>query len=351
MMDQTNITVLNYSTREYPVQERFGMWVDKNHCDNRLTSDPDIAFDASASGAALGPFILSSRKWLNRGHKARYEMSRTRRQIRTDGQDFYRFTLLISGEFLSRTASDQPIKSRGDLFLLDAAQTNECLIEAGEAISLVVPRAMLPDSTAAAHGATITGGIGRLLADHLSSLFANLSRLRMADIDYVVRSTHQLLIASVSPTPDAIQVASAPIRAALVSRVQRYIDLHLLDPNLTPDRICRDVGVSRAKLYQLFEHQGGVMRKIQAMRLRLARDSLADRSLAHLRIAEIAWNHGFSNERYFHRLFKAEFGHTPRETPDQMSERGAPSGAWRLTLAKEHPESSGWTLPFGVPNT
>jgi AraC-like DNA-binding protein len=129
----------------------------------------------------------------------------------------------------------------------------------------------------------------------------------------------------------------------------RYIDTHLLNVDLTPDRICRDVGLSRAKLYQLFEGNGGVMRQIQRRRLRRAYQTLADPTRPHPHIAEIAWGHGFSNEKYFHRLFKTEFGHTPSETLENMHAASVLKPAARRGRQDHASRPSGWTLPFGVP--
>ena len=219
---------------------------------------------------------------------------------------------------LCRWTNPQSIKTAGDLFVLDAAKINESVVEAGDVISLVVPRDLLPSQTALLHGHSLVSGIGRLLGDHLLSLFRNLEHLASHEIPYVVQSTLQLLTAAVSSTPDSLGEASNPIRDMLHDRILRYIDAHLLDTNLAPDRICRDVGLSRAKLYQLFEGSGGVMRQIQRKRLRRAYQMLADPNRPQPHIAEVAWRHGFANEKYFFRLFKAEFGHTPGETLENM---------------------------------
>lgn len=167
----------------------------------------------------------------------------------------------------------------------------------------------------------------------------------------IVQSLLLLLTAAVAPGAQAFDDARGPIDNALVERARRYIDAHLLEPDLTPDRICRDIGVSRARLYQLFGEEGGVMRQITRRRLRHAYHVLGDPTRRHQRIAEIAWAHGFPDEKYFHRLFKAEFGHTPKETlacaaAPVLLPVGADGGDhWgdggRLT---------GWTLPFGVLN-
>ena len=93
------------------------------------------------------------------------------------------------------------------------------------------------------------------------------------------------------------------------------------------------------------------MRQIQRKRLHRAYQLLADPSKSKPHIAELAWSHGFSNEKYFYRLFKAEFGHTPGETLENMTRLDPGS----RTLAAQQLEERidrpfGWTLPFGVPN-
>ena len=110
------------------------------------------------------------------------------------------------------------------------------------------------------------------------SLFRNLPTLRTHEIPSIVQSMLLLLAAAISPTTQALHDARGPIDGALAERIRRYIDVHLLVSDLDPDRICRDIGVSRARLYQLFKEDGGVMRQITRRRLRHAYHVLATRS-------------------------------------------------------------------------
>ncbi|MDY7791834.1 AraC family transcriptional regulator [Burkholderia ubonensis] len=351
-MDQADfVPIFKFHTVDYPQQDRFHVWVKDNLCDCRLDdASGHDAFDAEASGAALGPLILSGRRW--RSRPPTYTINRTVRRIRLDGQDSIRFTLLLDGRLTCRTGGPEMVKTAGDLFVYDVAQINECKVEGGDVISLVVPRYLLPSHAAQLHGQTLTSGIGRLVGDQMLSLFRNLPSLRTHEIPNVVQSTLLLLAAAASPTGQALHDARGPIDNALLDRIRRYIDANLLDPGLAPDRICRDIGVSRARLYQLFKEEGGVMRQVTRQRLRHAYRVLSDPQRRHRRIAEIAWAHGFPDEKYFHRVFKAEFGHTPKETlecaaapvllPCGSSEDGRWADGGRL---------SGWTLPFGVLNT
>jgi AraC-like DNA-binding protein len=350
-MTQTSaVNFFRFSTLELPERERFGAWVSENHCDCRLLDEGDaIPFDAESAGAALGPFILSGRKWLNPDRMARYELHRTERHIRTDGYDYFFINRRVSGRLSPRSTSEQPVKTAGDLYLLDAAQVNECAIETGDSVTLVIPRDCLPNNAARLHGRALSSGISALLGDHMLLLFRRLAELRPQDVPHVVQSTLQLVTAAIAPTHDTIREASHSIRDTLTHRVQRHIDAHLLEIDLTPDRICRDIGVSRAKLYQLFEGEGGVMRQIQRKRLRRAYRVLADPNRPSVRVKEIAWRHGFQDEKHFYRLFKAEFGHTPSETLESGSGgRNSRSDVFSGQDAEAATHPVGWSLPYGV---
>jgi AraC-like DNA-binding protein len=345
------VPIFRFRTSDYPERDRFHVWVKDNLCECSYEDDGYGAFDAQATGAALGPLIISGRHWPARPQPLMYHVHRTARRIRLDGHESIRFTLLLGGRFLCRATNPQSIWRAGDLLVLDVAQTNDCMVEAGDVISLVVPRHLLPSHTARLHGQALTNGAGRLFADHLLSLFRNLPKLREHEIPSVVRSTLLILSAAVSPSPEALEAASVPIQSALQHRIQRYIDTHLLEPDLSPDRICRAVGLSRARLYQLFEGDGGVMRQIKRKRLRRAYHMLADPMQSRIRVAELAWEHGFVDVKYFHRSFKAEFGHTPKETLQRPSSMLLPYDAEPVQTYKAGDLHSGWTLPFGVLNT
>ncbi|WP_323119647.1 helix-turn-helix transcriptional regulator [Burkholderia alba] len=349
MTSTSLVPLFRFSTLDFPEKERFSAWVRDNHCHCRLQNGGSVAFDAQSTGAVLGPFILSGRSWVDRGRNAAYEVNRTERLIRADGQDFFRLSIVVSGRLLYRPASPQPAKAAGDLFIFDAAQANESRIEPGDMISLVVPRDFLPSRTAQWHGLTLSGGVALLLRDYLVSLFRNLPTLNRDDVPHIVKSTLHLITAAVDPTSDAVRQASIPIHDVLFDRVMRYVDAHLLEADLTPDRICRSVGVSRAKLYQLLDSHGGVMRQIQRKRLQRAYHVLADPNRSGVRMADVAWNHGFPSEKHFYRAFKERFGHTPSETLASLprAELSLDEVALKHRLEQTN-RSFGWTLPFGV---
>lgn len=94
-------------------------------------------------------------------------------------------------------------------------------------------------------------------------------------------------------------------------RVARYIHQRLESSDLCPESIFRDVGISRSRLYRLFEETGGVANYIKLSRLWKARAALL--SASRPRISSIAYQFGFISHAHFSRVFKRHFGYTPWE--------------------------------------
>src|SRR5262249_24383264 len=93
-----------------------------------------------------------------------------------------------------------------------------------------------------------------------------------------------------------------------------WIERHLGDGELEPQRIARGLGISTRYLHALFEHgDESVMRYLLRRRIERCREDLADAHKAHRTIADIAFAWGFSDVSHFGRAFKAAFGLAPRE--------------------------------------
>ncbi len=105
---------------------------------------------------------------------------------------------------------------------------------------------------------------------------------------------------------------------ALLCRVKAFIQRELLSPDLSPNWIARNVGLSRRKLYYLFEPEGGVRRYIQAQRLKGALQALRAGGEGY-KVKSAAFDFGFTSEAHFSRSFKRLFGFNPREAADASS--------------------------------
>ncbi|MBZ9874446.1 helix-turn-helix domain-containing protein [Mesorhizobium sp. BR1-1-9] len=152
----------------------------------------------------------------------------------------------------------------------------------------------------------------RLLADYMLLLHRSFSDLRAVDVSHIATATTNLLAACVSPSHDRITEAKRVIDAVIAERAAKIIAQSLNDQSLASERLCRELGVSRSRLYRIFEPAGGVSNYIRHKRLLKTRDILSD-SLDGRPISAIAGDWGFTDPSAYSRMFRKEFGITPKE--------------------------------------
>jgi AraC-like DNA-binding protein len=99
----------------------------------------------------------------------------------------------------------------------------------------------------------------------------------------------------------------------LRSRIQRFVDGHLSDPELGPEEIAAAADISVRHLHRLFSSAGRTLGNcIRAQRLEQCRNDLANPTLRGKTITEIAFFWGFSDSAHFSRSFRRHFGICPR---------------------------------------
>lgn len=91
-------------------------------------------------------------------------------------------------------------------------------------------------------------------------------------------------------------------REALIHKINKYIDTHLNGP-ITADMLCRELQISRTRLYEVTRpHMGeGIGSYIRKKRLEQAKKLLEETDYSVFAIAELT---GFSDYTYFSRVFK-----------------------------------------------
>lgn len=201
-------------------------------------------------------------------------------------------------------------------------------MSSGEAhsLTLTVPRTLLdahlPDGVGL-HGLVLADGPGGFLADYLLLLRRQLSRLGEGDAAWLSRGTVAMVAACLAPSIKPSEEASAPVNAVLLGRVERLVESMLGDPRLSVQHVCAGLGVSRSRLYRLFEPHGGVVEYIQGRRLAKIRAALLDPQ-DRRRISDLAYTYGFVSAAHFSRCFRRHFGYSPSEVrsaaPDELHE-------------------------------
>lgn len=92
---------------------------------------------------------------------------------------------------------------------------------------------------------------------------------------------------------------------------QKILELQA-DPDLTPDKLAKEFGISRRSLYNTFANMGETPAAyIRSVRLHSCRKILASKAGAAGNLASLALDFGFKDQSQFNRAFRKEFGVSP----------------------------------------
>lgn len=104
-----------------------------------------------------------------------------------------------------------------------------------------------------------------------------------------------------------------PVKDRDKQAILEYISKNFSDGEMEIESVCKTVGVSRAKVNDVLRSEFGstFINYINKLRLIEASRLLVEKPDA--RVTEIAYSLGFKNVSYFNKLFKGQFGLTPKE--------------------------------------
>lgn len=112
----------------------------------------------------------------------------------------------------------------------------------------------------------------------------------------------------------------------VLARILEYVELHLTDPDLSPEVIARAHHISVRYLHKLFKDEGTTVgRWILRRRLEECRRDLMRYGRGGRTIAAVAGRWGFLSATHFSRVFRSAYGMSPREWRDTAG-RGARTG-------------------------
>ncbi|MET3413788.1 AraC-like DNA-binding protein [Methylobacterium sp. 1030] len=104
----------------------------------------------------------------------------------------------------------------------------------------------------------------------------------------------------------------------LLQRAKAYIDAHLGDPSLNPQRLANVMRISLRRLQQLFQLRNeNISGFILDRRMELAATMLADSVHAPKSISAVAYACGFISQSHFSTRFKERYGMSPRDYRDK----------------------------------
>jgi AraC-like DNA-binding protein len=192
----------------------------------------------------------------------------------------------------------------------------------GRLLLLFVPRALVersfPDA-APLHGRSIhaTTPLTRTLIEHLVALKQQIVGLSKEEAHQSFLTAVELLGAAFSRQAGLSGNGRAAVRAAVYGQVRRHVETNLHDPDLSPDSVLASLHLSRASVYRIFAHEGGLAAYIRSRRLRMAADELV--RFPHMEVQDIASGLGFNDASSFTRAFRRAFDIAPRELHEYAS--------------------------------
>ncbi|AXE81099.1 AraC family transcriptional regulator [Streptomyces atratus] len=157
-------------------------------------------------------------------------------------------------------------------------------------------------------------GMGALVSNFLSALASETAFHRSHIGDRLARNAVDLLAALVTGFVEGEQADSSGVGAQTLSRIRTFIELHLPDPDLSPESIALAHHISVRYLHKLFQSEGTtVSQLIRLRRLAACRYELGRAPDRRLAVAAVAHRWGFVSASHFSRVFRAAYGMSPSE--------------------------------------
>ena len=305
-------------------RERFDLWRESISCIFEVEADREVrdrTFNATVDANMFGPVMLARTQTL------RQDWIRTPGVMAADGMDHYMVQLYESGEMLWETSKGSFSFPENGLVVFDLSREVSLKTNDFANISLIIPRDMLESQIKFEndqHLRILRGSepMVQLLRDHMMSLKRLSSQMSARQAVEIAPATIGLTAACLNAAVSDAPQQQAGLSLAQMSVIRRLIERNLSNPSMSAEWITARAGMSRAKLYQLFEPLGGVANYVRERRLRRGLLALADGNARHRSIFDIALDSGYSTDTAFSRAFKARYGFSPSEIRRGEAVRG-----------------------------
>lgn len=264
------------------------------------------------SGMLLDDLLLGRRRMSGAG------LSRSTAHVRSSQMDHYMlvFSLAQQGPAHHFFDDGRVVEQRGsEPMLLDMARPMRVQVQAGDDVSLFIPRdaldALLPRAVDL-HGVVPRGMTATLLTDYLGQLLQRASTLGQAEAPLLSKCILHMVAACLAPHAESLALARPQMDGLLLRRMASYVDKHMADPDLGAQQLCSAFHMSRSRVYRLLEASGGPATFIRERRLGMAHEMLTG-SDGHVVFKRLASDCGFKSASQFSRAFREHFGYNAKE--------------------------------------
>ncbi len=305
-------------TAELPDEEQFSFWREGigTWAEIERESDYRAPFHSKISHFQTSGIILNKYDRMSQG-----STNRSNRHIAQDGVDMIGFDIRLEGlERNCRFKGEDTLAKPGDIRVYDVRQPFYVDNENFKTFALWVNRAHFEDRLAAVenfHGLLLGAGpLDRLFKAHVKMTFELLKEATPFEAQKLAAVTSQMAVElldmqSIGSLESEV-ISDNTIRKAINGCIQK----HMTDPNLSPDTIAKNVGVSRSKLYRVCKPIGSPMEVVRRARLHKAAQLLKSGRAQY--VSCLAYAVGFGCRQSFGRAFKTEFQSSPKEYLHEM---------------------------------
>ncbi len=209
-------------------------------------------FKLSGNAYALGELVIGQATY--DGHRT----VRDSRKIARDGIDHFHVHLCTAGGAVNSLDGRDVILQPGNIQIHNLGRRCNLVQKASSAIGVIMTREMLcaalPKSVEP-HGLVLRGNsaLGALLSSYLKSLIQQLDHVSVGDGPVLANATAHMIAACFHQTTETRAQAQTAIDLSMLDQHKQFVAKNLHDPALGPDVLCAMSGLSRTKLYRLFE--------------------------------------------------------------------------------------------------
>jgi AraC family transcriptional activator of tynA and feaB len=313
---------LKFSTDAIPPRERAG-WLREIIC--REYANVEITLPAHAElSQDLAIYPWESLQ-LSTIRSSAISLQRLPREPHLNSQDAYFAVMLLSGNYQLEQNGREVLLQPGDMTIYDATRPHRihCPGEFSKLI-LSVPRPVLRDRIADVDRCTalrIPGaqGIGSVASNFLRSSAIHAEQLQAHEFSNISDHALDLLTLAITSVRPA-EFHLSRNQSVSLNNIKTFIERNLRDADLCTGLIAQNTGFSARYINHLFEAEGiSLMRYVWKRRLENCRKDILNPAYAGHRLSDIAFRWGFNDTAHFSRVFKQQFGCSPREFRQQST--------------------------------
>lgn len=248
------------------------------------------------------------------------DIRRTRQHINAADTADYLFLAPLSGMFQLEHFGKEALYQPGQAVLVDGAEPFRFVQhDTINCVSLKMPRQYLHERLSiprllCALSIDLKSGLMRTATQALLSFNQQLDQIAANTAPSALKTVADLLTLALHSCNDQEPSPLSDARRQTLERALDFIQKEIFSPNLDAARVAAHCGISLSYLHELFRSmETTVGRYISGYRLSCVKTKLADPCHQMRSISQIAFDCGFSNMSHFSRVFREQFGMSPRQ--------------------------------------